>query len=130
MRRELRDQGKEVPPPEISEVSDPNVITAGTEFMEKLSQALQYYIRARLNTDPGWKDIMVILSDANVPGEGEHKIMSFIRAQRSMEGYDPNTRHCLYGHVRDINPFFLLTISSCKCCVAPIQSAPCLFLLE
>ena len=59
MRRELRAQGKEVPPPEISEVSDPNVITPGTEFMEKLSQALQYYIRARLNTDPGWKDIMV-----------------------------------------------------------------------
>ena len=59
MRRELRAQGKEVPPPEISEVSDRNVITPGTEFMEKLSQALQYYIRARLNTDPGWKDIMV-----------------------------------------------------------------------
>ncbi|CAL4995719.1 unnamed protein product [Urochloa decumbens] len=102
MRTELRAQGKEVPPREVSEVSDPNVITPGTEFMEKLSQALEYYSRARLNTDPRWKDIMVILSDANVPGEGEHKIMSFIRAQRSMEGYDPNTRHCLYGHDADL----------------------------
>jgi 5'-3' exonuclease len=45
----------------ISEgVSDPNVITPGTEFMEKISQALTYYIRARLNSsDPGWKHIMV-----------------------------------------------------------------------
>ena len=52
-------QGKEVPARETSEIPDPNVITPGTEFMEKLSQALDYYIRARLNSDPGWKDIMV-----------------------------------------------------------------------
>jgi len=62
---------------------------------------LKYYIADKLAHDPGWHGIEVILSDANAPGEGEHKIMEFIRSQRAQSQYSPNTSHVLYGLVCD-----------------------------
>lgn len=71
---------------------DSNSITPGTPFMDLLAASLRYWVSYKLNTDPAWEKLKVIISDATVPGEGEHKIMNFVRSQRSSPDHDPNTR--------------------------------------
>ena len=78
LREKLRREGVNVPPRQKSEAFDSNVITPGTPFMGRLSAALQYYVHQRMNTDPAWRGIKVIMSDASVPGEGEHKAVAYV----------------------------------------------------
>ena len=88
---------------------DSNQITPGTEFMKRLSDALKYFIRRKVKEDVAWQRIKVVLSGSEVPGEGEHKIMLFIRNMKMQRDYNPNLRHAIYGLDADL--IFLSLVS-------------------
>jgi 5'-3' exonuclease len=54
-------------------------IAPGTKFMAKLSKNIEKYIKSGDFSSHSKKKIKIILSDANVPGEGEHKYMDLLR---------------------------------------------------
>lgn len=97
-----------------------NNITPGTPFFERCTAAIEHFVQRKISEDPNWKHLTVIFSGSNVPGEGEHKIMQFMREQRTTyeakvangtEGdvdpnntmeYHPNLRHCIMGQDGDL----------------------------
>ncbi|XP_011151267.1 5'-3' exoribonuclease 1 isoform X2 [Harpegnathos saltator] len=81
---------------------DSNCITPGTFFMAELTRRLNRFIVHKISIDDTWKKCKVLFSGSEVPGEGEHKIMDFIRHMKASKDYDFNSRHCLYGLDADL----------------------------
>jgi len=77
--------------------------------MVRLSEQLRYFVNKKITEDANWRDVQVVLSGHEVPGEGEHKIMEYIRLSRAQEDYNPNVRHCLYGLDADLIMLGLLS---------------------
>lgn len=54
-------------------IFDSSAITPGTDFMQKLSDRLKAFIHRK------WENLTIVFSDSNEPGEGEAKIMTYLR---------------------------------------------------
>lgn len=70
--------------------------------MNELNRQLRFFIAKKIEEDPKWQKFNVIFSGADVPGEGEHKIMDFIRQSHQLGVYDDTITHCLYGADADL----------------------------
>jgi 5'-3' exoribonuclease 1 len=77
--------------------------------MAKLTLQLKYFINKKVSEDVEWQGVEIVLSGHEVPGEGEHKIMEYIRLKKAQLDYDPNVRHCLYGLDADLIMLGLLS---------------------
>ena len=94
---------------EAEEVFDSNCITPGTAFMVRLSQNLKFFIAKKVAEDAAWQIPDIIFSGHEVPGEGEHKVMEYIRHAKAQPDYPPDSRHCLYGLDADLIMLSLLS---------------------
>lgn len=76
----------------------------GTEFMAELSNSLQKAISEGIFNKHN-KKMRTVLSDASVPGEGEHKIIPYLRKIKS----SPGANYCIYGMDGDLLVLVLTT---------------------
>ncbi|OHS98409.1 XRN 5'-3' exonuclease N-terminus family protein [Tritrichomonas foetus] len=81
---------------------DRSSISPGTDFMLQLHKHLLDFFSKQRTSDIAWATPNVIYSSAFVPGEGEHKIMDYIRENRSSPDWNPNQVHCIYSTDADL----------------------------
>jgi 5'-3' exonuclease len=78
-------------------IFDSNCLTPGTKYMDHLTSYVDWFIRKQMNTEAHWKNIEVVFSNEKVPGEGEHKLIQFIRKFGTEE-----ESYCMYGMDADL----------------------------
>lgn len=84
-------------------VFDSNCITPGTKFMDQLSRYIDWFLRKNMNIKK-WGDIQLIFSSEKSPGEGEHKLVKYVR----MHG-DKNESYMIQGMDSDLVMLALAT---------------------
>ncbi|ANQ08156.1 5'-3' exoribonuclease [Plasmodium coatneyi] len=86
---------------------NPNCITTGTDFMYKINLSLNKWFQ--ILKKKGIFPFDVIFSGSDVPGEGEHKILKFIRENCKRDVAFRNYSHCIYGLDADLIMLSLVT---------------------
>jgi 5'-3' exoribonuclease 1 len=76
---------------------DPNCFTPGTKIMDHLTKYIDWYIRTMITLSPEWQELEVVFSNEKVPGEGEHKIIGYLKRFAGA-----NDRICIYGLDADL----------------------------
>ena len=86
-----------------------DAISAGTKFMFNLSTFMNEYIKEQKTKDNLWANVQVLFSGSDVPGEGEHKILEFIRNFKESKDHNEFVKHCIYGLDADLVMLSLIT---------------------
>lgn len=89
-----------------TEKFDSTSISPGTEFMHELSKFMYWKIRKYMQDLGDWKGFEVIYSPPTIPGEGEHKVLEYIRSLSQQER--DHATHCMFGPDGDL---LMLTLS-------------------
>lgn len=82
-------------------------ITPGTNFSFELEKYMHYAIRKELVENPQLFNIEVVFSSQRNPGEGEHKLLDYIR---NLPLTERKKKHCIFSPDGDL---ILLTMSIC-----------------
>jgi 5'-3' exoribonuclease 1 len=61
---------------------------------------IHFFLLKKIEEDQHWKNLSIIFTGSDTPGEGEHKIMEFIRANK--HSFLTDDTHCLYGADADL----------------------------
>ena len=74
-------------------VWDKTAITPGTKFMKELGSYITNYYK---NSEKRYNISTIIVSTSDVCGEGEHKILNYIKKNNSENYYEDNDNLIIY----------------------------------
>jgi 5'-3' exonuclease len=77
---------------------DPNCLTPGTKFMDSLNKYIEWYVKKQMSDETTyWNKIEVVFSNEKCAGEGEHKLINYLRKYG-----EPNDASCIFGMDADL----------------------------